>query len=668
VARPSGTTARKPGTDPAFTLQQAFAAFQHGRAADCVGLCETILARRAGDPVALHLLGAARHRLGDVQGAVHALTRAATLDPRNAEVHANLGAALRAAGNAAAAIESLRRAVALRPDAVPARYNLGNALAQLGRHEEAIAAYRNAVTLDPAHAPAYNNLGLALKAVGRREESVAAWRRSVAVQPAQRDAHLNFGRALLEAGNAEDALFHFDAALKAAPGDPDLHSERGVALLELDRIDEAVAALRAAVSLNPGHCDARINLGSALCLAGRADQGAAEFTAALAAGAEDADTLSNLGAALDVVGSRDNARDALSRALALAPDHADALNNMGESLRNEGRFEEAIACYDRALTGAADHPVARFGRATARLAIGRFAAGWRDYLARPSMAQPRGHHRTPLPASLAGAHVLVEGDQGLGDEIFFLRFIGRLGERGARVSYRPDPRLAAMLRRAALFDCVLAPGAASEPADFRIAVGDLPFLLGHDDATPLPPSVRLSPLPKQVADMRERLGTCGPPPYLGLSWRAGTRDRRRALFKEVPSTAFAALRGVDGTWVALQRAPDPDELDAVAAALQAPLHDLSALNSELESMLALVGLLDDYVCVSNTNIHLAAARERACRILVPNPPEFRWMAAGDESPWFPGMRTYRQAVDGDWTGAFAALARDLEDTFRRRMA
>jgi hypothetical protein len=44
------------------------------------------------------------------------------------------------------------------------------------------------------------------------------------------------------------------------------------------------------------------------------------------------------------------------------------------------------------------------------------------------------------------------------------------------------------------------------------------------------------------------------------------------------------------------------------------------------------------------------------------------MAAGDESPWFPGMRTYRQAVDGDWTGAFAALARDLEDTFRRRMA
>ena len=87
--------------------------------------------------------------------------------------------------------------------------------------------------------------------------------------------------------------------------------------------------------------------------------------------------------------------------------------------------------------------------------------------------------------------------------------------------------------------------------------------------------------------------------------------------------------------------------------------DLSAANEDLESILALIGLLDEYVCVSNTNVHLRAAQGAACRVLVPNPPEFRWGAEGAESPWFPGTRVYRQAPDGGWDAALAALAAEL---------
>ena len=76
-------------------------------------------------------------------------------------------------------------------------------------------------------------------------------------------------------------------------------------------------------------------------------------------------------------------------------------------------------------------------------------------------------------------------------------------------------------------------------------------------------------------------------------------------------------------------------------------------------MLALVDALDDYVCVSNLNVQLRAARGRASRVLVPLPIEFRWMAVGDESPWFPGTPVYRQTADGVWDQAFAALQRDL---------
>ncbi len=100
------------------------------------------------------------------------------------------------------------------------------------------------------------------------------------------------------------------------------------------------------------------------------------------------------------------------------------------------------------------------------------------------------------------------------------------------------------------------------------------------------------------------------------------------------------------------------------------MHDLTALNDDLEDMLALLALVDEYVTVSNTNVHscicVRAGAGRTSRVLVPNPPEYRWMAEGTESPWFPGCRVYRQKVCGSWAAALAALAGDLEQAFGGR--
>jgi hypothetical protein len=97
----------------------------------------------------------------------------------------------------------------------------------------------------------------------------------------------------------------------------------------------------------------------------------------------------------------------------------------------------------------------------------------------------------------------------------------------------------------------------------------------------------------------------------------------------------------------------------VSSVLQKQAHDFSAANAELEDMLALLALLDEYVGVSNTNMHLAAGLGKRARVLVPYPPEWRWMVEGAASPWFPGFVVYRQSPDKDWTAALARLADDL---------
>ena len=155
-----------------------------------------------------------------------------------------------------------------------------------------------------------------------------------------------------------------------------------------------------------------------------------------------------------------------------------------------------------------------------------------------------------------------------------------------------------------------------------------------------------------------------------MTWRAGTPPggqdlirRGPVLFKEAPLEALArGLGEIRGTVIVLQRNPQEGEIGSLSAALQKQAHDFSAANADLEDMLALLSLLDDYVGVSNTNMHLAAGLGKRARVLVPYPPEWRWMVEGAASPWFPGFTVYRQSSDGHWSLALTRLADDLRQS------
>ena len=76
-------------------------------------------------------------------------------------------------------------------------------------------------------------------------------------------------------------------------------------------------------------------------------------------------------------------------------------------------------------------------------------------------------------------------------------------------------------------------------------------------------------------------------------------------------------------------------------------------------MAALLSLVDEYVGVSNTNMHVRAGLARPARVLVPFPPEFRWMHSGTTTPWFPDFLVYRQTPRLDWRAPLELLGRDL---------
>jgi hypothetical protein len=55
---------------------------------------------------------------------------------------------------------------------------------------------------------------------------------------------------------------------------------------------------------------------------------------------------------------------------------------------------------------------------------------------------------------------------------------------------------------------------------------------------------------------------------------------------------------------------------------------------------------------------MMAGLGRTARVLVPYPPEWRWMSEGS-SPWFPGFTLYREPQSRGWTAPLAQLRSDL---------
>jgi hypothetical protein len=111
----------------------------------------------------------------------------------------------------------------------------------------------------------------------------------------------------------------------------------------------------------------------------------------------------------------------------------------------------------------------------------------------------------------------------------------------------------------------------------------------------------------------------------------------------------------------LQREPTPEENAILQDQLQRPVFDASDYNNELEKMLALLALLNDYIGVSNTNMHLFAAVQQSipAKVLIPYPAEWRWLESGDQSPWFPHFQLFRQAPDHQWSAALSHLRASL---------
>lgn len=685
----------------ALNLARDYLRSGRGQLADIV--CRQVLARSPGHLQALHLAALTCLSLGRGEEAEQLIGRAVDLAPELPELRNDRGEILRALGRYEAAIAAFRGALDLKPDYAEASNNLGVALHQAERTEDALAAFRAALDMRVDYPEARYNLGVTLADVGRHEEALPHLAALLEQAPDNLVARERLAHALLALGREEEAIPQFRELTRLLPGGFDAWYALGGLEQRRKSLPEALDALEKAVALKPEHPWARFHLGMVLDDLERPEAALEQMLECDRLAPGNPTTLTRIAVLLRGLRRLDEAEAAARRALELRPGDAHACNalglvelsrkawsqasaafmaaadarpdmalplvNMASLYGQKGDFAQRRHYFGLALERAPHDDQIRFSYALTQLLLSEWAEAWRNYAHRPNITRTADYDllEAPLPADLRGKRILVQMDQGLGDELLFLRFARVLKARGAWIAYRPNPKLASFVGKLPFIDMAVSHRDTPENLDYRVAVCDLALAADMRSAADIPPPVDLTPSPGALGQARRLLAPLGEGPFIGVTWRGGTSKEEfskwNVLYKEIDLERLAdLLRDLPGQVLILQRKPRAGEIERFATRLGRPVHDFTAVNEQLEVMLALLSLIDEYVAVSNTNVHLRAGAGRISRVLIPHPPDWRWMVSG-ASPWYPDIPTYREACGGGgWEAALAVLHNDLRNT------
>jgi tetratricopeptide (TPR) repeat protein len=585
--------------------------------------------------------------------------------------------ALHQKGDVKAALDGYRAILKRDPKNFAALFFCAMAEAQLEKLTDARRSIRRAIKVRPESADAHNAEGNVLMSQGKLEHAVKCFETALKFNSDLFIARYNLGNALKAEARFEEAIENYQKAIALRPDFWEAHNNLGTTYERLERWEEAIDSFRSALGLKPSYEEAFFNMGNVLCKAERYEEAVENYSKALALDPDYTGAQYNLANALKEMQRFKEAIVAYEKALARDPKMSEAHNNIGLCNIALMRFEDAVESFKRALAINPKTAFAKFNLGSAHFFLCDYEQGWLGYEGRdPQNKDPKNGWlrgpkedwwlgdadmvRRPFGAAIEGKNLLVQGEQGLGDEIMLASMIPDVLDAVKNVIITIEPRLVGLFQRSFPQCQVVSRLGKESPLPknydetYRVFLGSLGQIFRN----------RLEDFPRKsylLADqsrrtaLRARLDTLGPGKKTGIMWRGGiggNTEMKRSLSLADMVPLLSSLVSKGGHWISLSHLSEAaDEVEQLFKNTGIQVHHWPDVTEakDYDETAALLSELDVVVSTTGTVAHCAGALGVEAHVMVPNLPGWRYaQCLGPVMPWYGSMVLHRQTKDGVW--------------------
>ena len=642
-----------------------------GKYQDAKKSAERVVELNKNNAVAWMNLGVIEQELNNFDTAIKSFNKAIEIDPLYFHVYNNKGILLCEFGRYQEAIINFDKSLELQPNLLEAILNKADALKELKNFDEALRCIDNALKIKNLAPEIWAKKGDILHNMKCYKEAIQAYDQAIKLNKNYAEAFCNKGFTLFTIEMFEEAIVECNKALEIKKIFPEAWVNIAVSYIGLKKYELALDYCEKALAVSENFTEAINSKGLCLFNLKRYEEANKLFDKILKIRKDFPEAMENKANTLYALKEYDEALT-LYEAIGTKKDYHKVLNNKGLLLHSLGHIKDkkyfnlAKDCYDQAIKIKSDFADAYWNKSLAQLTLGEFAEGWKNYEYRFKLenAKPQFIIIPKLESlkNLANKRVLIWSEQGLGDSIQFCRYIYKIIDLGAKVTFDISKTLAALMSRQ--FNCTInetGQGLIQKDFDFQIPLLSLPMLFNTNlNNIPFSDSYLKTSKNKDLEwsnklkltkkKLNIAITFAGNPDYVADSERSASLEIFHSLVDK--ANLFLIQKDIKKEdEIFLKKHPqikfigkDIDNFDDLASVIQ--------------NM--------DFVISTDTSIpHLAAAIGKKVFILLGRITDWRWMLNSGTSPWYNSATLLRKKFNPkskrhDWSHAFEWIMKEFK--------
>ena len=430
--------------------------------------------------------------------------------------------------------------------------------------------------------------------------------------------------------NYDESLKLFNEALKINPNYSDCFSNRGVVNFKLNNIENAISDYKKAISIDKNNYNAFFNLGNLYKDINKLDQSIENF----------------------------------SKVILINKNYYKAYHNRAVVKSLLFRFNDAIEDFDEALKINPKYSNSLFFKAIIQLKIGDYNNGWKNYEHRwgsTNFPSPKREFKQPCwngIDNLDNKTILIYGEQGLGDNIHFVRYFNLIKSKAKKAILQVDKKLVQLFKESNFDSYIFSNNEILPDFDIHCPLLSLPFKF----------STTLENIPfndKYFFANKERI-TKWKKTFdskflnIGINWQASPNpdfDKGRS-FKLKYFNDISLIEKIK--LYSLQKINGLSQINELNNQFKINVINNLDEDAPFVDTAAIIENLDLVITCDTSIAHLSGAIGKKTFLLLQKNCEWRWLHNINFSPWYKSIKIYRQKTQDDWSTVFDEVKKDIK--------